>query len=117
LAPVRRVLAAALAAAPPRGRLGLLRLLRADRRIARGPVPGDRGLLAGGAVALQLHAAPPALHLRHGGRLRAAGQQRLRLRAHRAAWYRARLRERLRGREVPDRVERPPVPALRAAGV
>src|SRR4029450_12478326 len=51
-----RVLAAALAAAPPRGRLGLLRLLRADRRIARGPVPGDRGLLAGGAVALQLHA-------------------------------------------------------------
>src|SRR4029450_4112115 len=83
----------------------------------RGPVPGDRGLLAGGAVALQLHADAPALRVRHGGRLRAAGQQRLRRRAHRPGRHRARLRGRLCGREVPDRVERPPVPALRAAGV
>ena len=65
---------------PARG-LGLLRVLRADRGRHRGHVPGDPRLLAGDALAVQLHPDPAPLPLRHGGRVRAALEQRLRGRA------------------------------------
>ena len=62
---------AARAAAPAARRLGGLRLLRAHRGRDRGALSHHPRLLPGRPLALQLHAHPQALCLRHGGRVRA----------------------------------------------